>query len=657
MDANAGAFEQGTAVPDSRTIAEIVEAAALSGFVGRQAELGRIRDAIDPPAGGPLILFITGPGGIGKSRLLHAALGGVDADVATILLDCREVEPTPDGCVRALARALGSDSPDPDVAEVAAQLDAGGRRAVLALDSYERFVLLDTWLRDVFLPRLPGSVITVIAGRDPPGPWMTSPGWSGLVTELPLRPLPQSESIALLRRRGLGELQAARANRFAQGHPLALELAAAALLADPDRDIAGGPPPAVIRQLLDAVLSGLPERVIETLEAASTSRRVTEPVLRSLLARSGVRADFDALAGLPFVERTPEGLMIHDVVREALAADLRERDPERHATCRRRAWAYFETRARTPRPERLWSVTADLIYLIQNPVLRAACFPVGSAGHHVEPATSDDAPAIRAIIARHEPPVAAEQLEAWVRGAFDGFSVARGPGGDVAAVLHLAEIGDLDPALVASDPVGRAWMDHMAAVPPREGDRVLAMRRWLGRDSGELLSPAVGVCWLDVKRTYMELRPRLSRLYSAMADPAALAPIFTPLGFAATGPPVDLGGASQQPVWLDFGEGSVDGWLRRLVGSEITGEEAAAAELVEGAAGAGLTPRETEVLGLIADGLSNRAIAARLVISEKTAGRHVENIFNKLGVHTRAQAVAAATKMGRTPDGGAAPRT
>ncbi|HTI35613.1 MAG TPA: LuxR C-terminal-related transcriptional regulator [Miltoncostaea sp.] len=639
-------------MPDSRTIAEIVRTAALSGFVGREAELGRIRAAITSPAGGPLVLFITGPGGIGKSRLLQAALADVDADVPTVLLDCRDVEPTPDGFIRAVARALGSPSPHPDVPDVAEQM-SGGRRVVLALDSYERFVLLDTWLRNVFLPRLPGTLITVIAGRDPPRPWMTSPGWSGLVAELPLAPLRQSESIALLRRRGLGELGAARANRFARGHPLALELAAAALLADPDRDIAGGPPPAVIRQLLDAVLSGLPERTIETLEAASTSRRVTEPILRSLLARPGVRADFDALAGLPFVERTPEGLMIHDVVREALAADLRERDPERHVTYRRRAWAYFETRARTPNPARLWSVTADLIYLIQNPVLRAACFPVGAAGYHVEPAVPGDAPAIRAIIGRHEPPGAAEVLDAWLRQAPRGFSIARGPDGDVAAVLHLAEIGDLDAALVDSDPVARAWVAHMAAVPPNEGDRVLVMRRWLGRDSGELLSPAVGVCWLDVKRTYMELRPRLSRLYSAMADATALAPIFAPLGFAPTGPPVDVGGDVQHPVWLDFGEGSVDGWLRRLVGGEITGEEEAAAELAAGAAGARLSQREIEVLGLIAEGLSNRAMAARLVISDKTAGRHIENIFCKLGVHTRAQAVHAAGRMGYSPDGGA----
>src|SRR5262249_14332980 len=60
----------------------------------------------------------------------------------------------------------------------------------------------------------------------------------------------------------------------------------------------------------------------------------------------------------------------------------------------------------------------------------------------------------------------------------------------------------------------------------------------------------------------------------------------------------------------------------------------------------GLTPRECELLALVADGLSNRAIAERLVISEKTAIRHVANIFAKLRVGTRAQAARLATELG-----------
>lgn len=59
-----------------------------------------------------------------------------------------------------------------------------------------------------------------------------------------------------------------------------------------------------------------------------------------------------------------------------------------------------------------------------------------------------------------------------------------------------------------------------------------------------------------------------------------------------------------------------------------------------------LSPREREVLALVAEGLSNRAIGRRLVISEKTAGHHVASIFTKLGVHNRAQATRIATLGG-----------
>jgi DNA-binding NarL/FixJ family response regulator len=53
-----------------------------------------------------------------------------------------------------------------------------------------------------------------------------------------------------------------------------------------------------------------------------------------------------------------------------------------------------------------------------------------------------------------------------------------------------------------------------------------------------------------------------------------------------------------------------------------------------------LTAREREIADLIARGLSNRAIAAELVISPATAARHVANIFSKLGVTSRAQVAA-----------------
>lgn len=63
------------------------------------------------------------------------------------------------------------------------------------------------------------------------------------------------------------------------------------------------------------------------------------------------------------------------------------------------------------------------------------------------------------------------------------------------------------------------------------------------------------------------------------------------------------------------------------------------------AAGA-LSPRETEVLTLVAAGKSNRAIASELFISEKTVARHVSNIFKKLRLSSRAEATAYAFKHG-----------
>ncbi len=60
----------------------------------------------------------------------------------------------------------------------------------------------------------------------------------------------------------------------------------------------------------------------------------------------------------------------------------------------------------------------------------------------------------------------------------------------------------------------------------------------------------------------------------------------------------------------------------------------------------GLTPREQEVVVLVARGYSNPQIARALTIAPRTAMRHVEHIFTKLGVHSRAEVGAWAARRG-----------
>jgi len=62
--------------------------------------------------------------------------------------------------------------------------------------------------------------------------------------------------------------------------------------------------------------------------------------------------------------------------------------------------------------------------------------------------------------------------------------------------------------------------------------------------------------------------------------------------------------------------------------------------------GEGLTHREREVLALLAEGLGNKAIAARLGVSEHTAKFHVNAILGKLGAESRAEAIVRAARMG-----------
>jgi len=78
--------------------------------------------------------------------------------------------------------------------------------------------------------------------------------------------------------------------------------------------------------------------------------------------------------------------------------------------------------------------------------------------------------------------------------------------------------------------------------------------------------------------------------------------------------------------------------------TERAAEEAASQPIDAAPLPGGLTPREAEVLGLLASGRTNREIAAALVLSIKTVERHLANVYVKIGTRNRAEATVYALR-------------
>ena len=289
-----------------------------------------------------------------------------------------------------------------------------------------------------------------------------------------------------------------------------------------------------------------------------------------MLAGDDAADALERLLQLPFVEAGRDGLVVHDAVRGAIGGFLRGANPVRHRSYRRAAWRELRDEVRDAAPSELWRYTADMLYLIENPVVREAFFPSDAQPLAVEPARADDAAAVKAIADRHEPTSAAAMLDAWWDEAPETFSVIRDRDSVVAGFFSLLENEHFLRAMNPRDPVVEQWFSHLRDNPVPKGQRVLGLRRWLDSAKGEQPCAVQAASWLDVKRTYMALRPALRRIYVVVNDVPTYWPVVEKLGFRPIAEQsVEVDGISYTSVMLDFGPGSVDGWLAGLVGAEL----------------------------------------------------------------------------------------
>lgn len=550
--------------------------ARAAAVVGRHAERSVLLGLAERDR--PLVVAVHGIAGIGKSALLAAFADDAHAHGAAVVsLDCGGIEPTERGFLAALDRAIGAlRAPRPagaepivTVAGAAAALGGLGDRVVLVLDTYEQFRLLDTWLRQELVPALHDNTRLALAGREPPvSAWISDFG--DLLATVPLANLAAADAGALLRREGLSDADADRVTRVTHGHPLALRLAVSTRGARPDLTVPDAAIATVVSELARVYLFGQDPATRAVLDAVCALRRPTLSLLGALLPDVEPHHAYDLLRPLPFVDFGPDGLVLHETVREVVATLLRANDPAAYRAHKIAAWRQLRRELRTAPPADLWRYTADLLYLIDNPAVREAFFPTAGQPYAVEPARPTDAAAITAIAREHQPAGAVAVLKSWWDTMPSAFRVARDSDGSPAAFQCLCEATSVPAWLLAADPVATTWREHMRANPVPRGQRVLFLRHMLAADGGEATTPAHAALILDLKRRYLEMRPRLRRIYSMAADPAAALSQFAPLGFAhLPDGAAQIGGTTYHALYNDFGPSSIDGWLTDLAAREM----------------------------------------------------------------------------------------
>jgi hypothetical protein len=552
-----------------RQFKDLIAERATQRLIGRTAEMARLGRLLE--SDDPLVIHIHGIGGIGKSALLHAFAARARAQGATVaLLDCRAIEPTERAFLQELGSAIGGNTESLD--ETIERLVSLGTPVVLLLDTYEVFRTMDTWLRQSFVPVLPENVRIVLSGREPPVPaWLTMPGWQGLVQTMALDPLDDSAAIEFLCRASINENDARYINRVTRGHPLALQLASTIAGERPRSELQDATLARVIDELARLYLEDVPDPVTRVaLEASSAVRSVTLSILAAMLPDVAPQDAFERLRALPFVERGRDGLHLHDIVQQAIAESLRSSDPDRHRSYRRAAWRQLQQEVRTIGKHELWRYTADMLYLLENPIVRESFFPSGSTQYAVEPANADDHDAILQISYRHETPTATRRVELMLQQVPESIWVVREPDRSLAGFFVVITPESASRAWMRSDPLLRKWLDHLERDPVPRNQRVLFAPRNLSLEDGEAPSAVQAASWLETKRMYMELRPNLRRIYFVQRDVETTWPALRQLGFQRIPEAdIELGGDIYRTTMLDFGPSSVDGWLSRLVAAEL----------------------------------------------------------------------------------------
>jgi AAA ATPase domain len=337
--------------PARRTLATRLENRDRDRFTGRHAEVAFLERCLaseDPPAS---VVHICGPGGIGKSTLVReVARRARDRGRAVVRLDGREL------------------GPDPTVLEAALRAATEESNPVILLDSYEQMAALDSWLRRELLLVLPDEALVITAGRHAPDPGWFAGGWESVTARLDLGAMAPDEARKLLAAYGVADARVPAIIEWAAGFPLALALAADAASTDADWNAVRSPErPDILRALLHRLVeTELQDIRPSALGIAVVARSTTPELLAAVLPGEDAAAAYRQLASLTVTEPLGNGIMMHELVRKALLADLRLRNPDLERDLRHRIADYLYEKGVRDDP----LLIIDMAHLVENPLIK-----------------------------------------------------------------------------------------------------------------------------------------------------------------------------------------------------------------------------------------------------------------------------------------------